>query len=62
VRLSLHCHGMKVRTYDQYKMEVLLELKRDDLKKTLFHMMKNDPTLWDVMKKIRDNLDSLGIE
>ena len=53
---------MKVRTYDQYKMEVLLELKRDDLKKTLFHMMKNDPTLWDVMKKIRDNLDSLGIE
>ena len=62
MQISMHCHGLKVRNYDQYKMDVLIDLKRDDFKKTLFFLLKNDPTLWDVLEKIRDNLDSLGIE
>ena len=62
MRVNLHCHSAKIETADQYKVNVQCNMKRTDFQKTLYYLVKTDPSLWNMINKIRDSLDDKGFE
>jgi hypothetical protein len=68
--LSLKEHRMEVlivgrkivtESFDQYKVKVLVDLSREDMKKNLYHIMAKNPDLWEYMDQIKEKMITKGL-
>ena len=62
MKYSFLAHKVDIETYDQYRVKVVIDGKKDDFKKSLYFILKTHPVLWKALEKIRDSLDNEGIE
>jgi len=47
-----------VSTYNQFKIKVELDLTKDDLKRNLYHLVKeNESWVWEYLEKLSEKLD-----
>jgi hypothetical protein len=55
--------GRKIVTesFDQYKVKVLVDLSREDMKKNLYHIMAKNPDLWEYMDQIKEKMITKGL-
>ena len=47
------CKTAEVSTYNQFKVKVLLELSKDEVKSNLYHMLiENESWIWDYLERM----------
>jgi len=60
VKIKIVGKEIDITTYSQFKVKADIELSRDDLKRNLYHLFRDDPDLLDYVDTIREKLIDKG--